>query len=83
MALHGLHQVGQRRFQTLASEAVQCFADQDHRLSHGLVVDALAVDAKSLVLSASRPRQPNTVLAVAAGYGDDLVEAPALFLDDA
>lgn len=53
MALHVLHIVGQRRFQTLAADVVKCFADQDHGLSHGLVIDAPAVDAKPLILSAA------------------------------
>ena len=79
MALHGLHQVRQRRLQTLAADAVRSLPDQDHRLTDRLVVDAPTLDHRLLLPSiAGPPQQPDAVLAVVAGYGAELVEDPTL-----
>ena len=81
MTLHGLHQVSQRRLQTLPADAIRCFPHQDHRLLNRLVVDAPALDVKPLILSADRPpQQPDDVLAVMTRNRDELVEGPALIL---
>ena len=42
MALHGLHQMGQRRLQAFPADPVGGFPDHDHRLSDSLIVDAPA-----------------------------------------
>ena len=75
MALHGLHQMGQRRLQPLAADPVSSFPDHDHRL----VVDASALFYRRLLLSvvAGLPQQPDAVLAMVAGHRDELVEDPA------
>ena len=78
MALHGLHQVGQRRLQPLAADPVSSFPNHDHRFSHGLVVDPSALFYRRLLLSvvAVLPQQPDAVLAVVAGNRDELVQNP-------
>ena len=68
-ALHGLHQVGQRRLQPLAADPVSSFPNHDQRLSHPLVVDAPALFHRRLLLSvvAGLPQQPDAMLAMVAG----------------
>ena len=82
MALHGLHQMGQRRLQPLAADPVGSFPDHDHRLADRLVVDASALFYRRLLLSvvAGLPQQPDAMLAMVAGHRDELVEDPALVL---
>ena len=79
MALHGLHQVGQRRLQPLAAGPVSGFPDHDHRLADRLVVDASALFCRRLLLSvvAGLPQQPDAMLAMVAGHRDELVQNPA------
>ena len=79
MALHGLHQVGHRRFQPFPADAVGGFPDHDHRLTDRLIVDALAPClTRNLVVLVKLPEQPDAVFAMVAGYGDEFVEDTAL-----
>ena len=60
MALHGLHQVGQRRLQSLPANTVGGFPDHDHRFSDGLIVDAPASHGTRCAFIVVRfPKQPD------------------------
>ena len=74
-ALHGLHQVGQRRLQPLAADPVSRFPNHDQRLSHRLVVDASALFYRRLLLPivTGLPQQPDAMLAMVAGHRQMLV----------
>ena len=79
--LHGLHQVGHRRFQPLPADAVGGFPDHDHRLTDRLIVDALTPClTRNLVVLVKLPEQPDAVFAMVAGYGDEFIEDTALVL---
>ena len=81
MTLHGLHQVRQRRLQTLPTDAVRCFPRQDHRLPNRLVVDAPSFDYTRLPADVlALGQQPDAMLAVMTRNRDELVEDPALIL---
>ena len=81
MSLHGLQQVGLRRFKPLPADAVGGFPNQDHRLPHGLAVDTSALDHWWLLLGVTGlPQQPDAVLTVVSGNRAGLVEDPAFLL---
>ena len=81
MTFHRFHQMGQRGLQALAANAVGGLPGQDHRLTHHLVVDAPALDHWQFLPSvAGLSQQPDAVLAVVAGNGDEFIEDPALVL---
>ena len=75
MALHGLHQMGQRRLQPFAADLVSGFPNHDQRLAHRIVVAASALFCRRLLLSvvAGLPQQPDAMLAMAAGHRPMLV----------
>ena len=79
MPLHGVHKVGQRRPQPLATNAVRGLPDHDDSLAYGLIVDAPAHDLLPF-LTGGLPQEPDTMLAVVAGYRRELVENPAFLL---
>ena len=70
MALHGLHQMGQRRLQPLAADPISSFPNHDQRLADRLVIDASALFCRRLLLSvvAGLPQQPDAMLAMVAGH---------------
>ena len=79
MSLHGLHQVWHRRFQAFPADAVRGFPDQDHHLTHRLVVDPPPTDRTNLVHAVvALAKQPDAMLAVVAGYRDELIQDLAL-----
>ena len=81
MALHGLHQVGQRRPQAFPRNTVGGFPDYDHRFSNGLIVDAPASCwSRRVLIIVKLAEQPDAMLAMVAGHRGELVEDPALVL---
>ena len=81
MALHGLHQMGQRRLQAFPADPVGGFPDHDHRCSDGLIADAPASQGMGCAfIIVKLAEQPDAVLAMVAGNRDELVEDPALVL---
>ena len=81
MALHGIHQVGQRSPQAFPRNTVGGFPDYDHRFSNGLIVDAPASCwSRRVLIIVKLAEQPEAVLAVVAGHRGELVEDPALVL---
>ena len=81
MSLHGLHQVGQRRLQTLSADPVGCFPNQDYRLADRLGVDAPAPDPRQLFFcGAGLCQQPDVVLAMVSADRAEFVQDPALVL---
>ena len=81
MALHGVHHVGQRRFQAFSANTVGSFPDHDHRFPDGLIVNAPAFHQTCCIFVVVKiPDQPDAVLAMVSGDRDELVEDPALVL---
>ena len=57
MALHGRHQMGHRRLETLSADPVGSFPNHDHHLSYRLIVDALTSHRTQRAFSMVRPPQ--------------------------
>ena len=67
MALHGVHQVRQRRFQAFSANTVSGLPEHDHRFPDGLIVNAPAFHQTRCVLVVVKlPEQPGALLALAA-----------------
>ena len=79
--LSQVQNVGQRRLQAFTADPVRCFPYQDHRCSHGLVVDSLAIDLwHHIVGVAGLSQQPDAVLAMVTRNRDELFEHSAVVL---
>ena len=81
MALHRLHQVGQRSPQAFPRNTVGGFPDHDHRCSDALIVAAPASPGmRCAFIIVKLAEQPDAMLAMVAGHRGELVEDPALVL---
>ena len=72
MPFHGIHEVGQRRLEPLATDAVGSLPNHDDRLADGLIVDAPPKDLV-LFLRYRLTQEPDAVPTVVAGYRGELV----------
>ena len=79
MPLHGVHEVGQRRLEPFAADAVGSLPDHDDRFAYGLVVDAPSHNLLALIV-AGLTQQPDAVLAMVADYRSEFVENPPFVL---
>ena len=79
MPLHGVHEVGQCRFEPFTADTVGSLPDHDDRFAYGLVVDASSHDLLALIVG-SPTQQPDAVLPVVAGYRGEFVENPPFVL---
>ena len=70
VALHRVHQVGQRHLQSFAADPVSSFPDHNNRLANRFVVDASAPFYRRLLppIVAELPQQPDSMLAVVASH---------------
>ena len=65
---------GERRFQSLAADAVSRLPDYDHRLPYRVIVDAPpSGDGWLFSIAIRLPKQPDTVLAVMSINRDELI----------
>lgn len=79
MTPHGVHEIGQRRLEPIAADAVRGFPKHDDRLADGLIVDAPSRNLLPFLVSRLN-QEPDAMLVMVAGYRGELVQDPVFLL---